>query len=83
MFCMINILRSSNTQLGRLRRFDSFLVGLKLLFKLATWSAELINNTRAATNVQFRSHHVVKIRPDRFEKFSVPHPLNEVVLSLV
>jgi hypothetical protein len=79
MFYIIKILRSSNIQLGRLRPLDSRLVRLKLLLKLATRPAELVNNLRAATNIQLRPHHVVKIRPDRPEEFRVPDPLNEVV----
>ena len=73
------MLRSSDTQLGRLRPLDSRLVRLKLLLELATRPAELVNNLRATTNVQLRLHHVIKVRPDRLEEFRLPNPVNKVV----
>ena len=77
--CITKLLKSSNTQLGRLRTCDGIPVRFKLLLKLATRSAELINNLCAATNVQLRLQHIVKVRPDRPEEFRFLDPLNEVV----
>lgn len=68
-----------NIQLSSLSLLDLLLVRLKLLVQLTTRTAELVNKLGAATNVQLRLHHAVKVTPDGLEELGVLDSLDHVV----
>ena len=70
---------SLNIQLGSLGLLDRILIRRKLLLQLAPRSTELVNQLRAATNVQLGLHHAIEISPDGLEELGLLDSLNEIV----
>lgn len=70
---------SLNIQLSSLGLLDRVLIRLKLLLQLTSRSTELVNQLRAATNVQLGLHHAIEIGPDGLEELGLLDSLNKIV----